>query len=263
MPNNYPLTIAGRRGTIYYTTDGVTDPRSIGGGVNPSAAVKQYTGSVPISGRRRSRPACAPPADSGRASSRRRSTTVALPGDYNGNGSVEPTDYTVWKSSFGDTVAAGSGADGNGNGVVDTADYAVWRDNMGTSLGLGGGAGSMGQRNRSTADRIDRHGIDRRGRRRGIATDVLRGGRYAAVAVGYDGSFAYSRSLGSGRSAFDNLLLAAARPASSRPADTTLDRHLTNWPPISPTMISTLPTPSYLAVLADDALGPAGSAAVG
>ena len=37
-------------GTIYYTTDGVTDPRSIGGGVNPSAAVKLYTGSVPISG---------------------------------------------------------------------------------------------------------------------------------------------------------------------------------------------------------------------
>ena len=31
VPNNYPLTITAGAGTIYYTTDGVTDPRSIGG----------------------------------------------------------------------------------------------------------------------------------------------------------------------------------------------------------------------------------------
>ena len=35
VPTNYPLTISGTGGTIYFTTDGVTDPRLIGGGVNP------------------------------------------------------------------------------------------------------------------------------------------------------------------------------------------------------------------------------------
>jgi hypothetical protein len=54
-------------------------------------------------------------------------------GDYDGNGSVGSEDYTVWKSNFGNSVTAGSGADGNGNGVVDAADYTIWRDNLGNS----------------------------------------------------------------------------------------------------------------------------------
>jgi hypothetical protein len=56
------------------------------------------------------------------------------PGDYDGNGSVGPEDYDIWKANFGTSFAA---ADGNGNGVVDAADYTVWRDN------LGGGSGGI------------------------------------------------------------------------------------------------------------------------
>jgi hypothetical protein len=60
-----------------------------------------------------------------------------IQGDYNSNGSVGPEDYDEWKSNFGMSVAAGSGADGNGNGIVDAADYTVWRDHLGQSAGAG------------------------------------------------------------------------------------------------------------------------------
>jgi hypothetical protein len=63
--------------------------------------------------------------------------TQAIPGivdgDYDGNGSVGPEDYAVWKSSYGD---AGGPADGNGDGIVDAVDYTVWRNNV--SAGSGG-----------------------------------------------------------------------------------------------------------------------------
>ncbi|HEX3601885.1 MAG TPA: hypothetical protein VHU84_17160 [Lacipirellulaceae bacterium] len=52
-------------------------------------------------------------------------------GDYDGNGTVGPEDYTVWRSHFGATGV--SAADGNGNGVVDAADYVVWRSHLGNS----------------------------------------------------------------------------------------------------------------------------------
>lgn len=55
-------------------------------------------------------------------------------GDYNGNGTVGPEDYTVWASTYGSTVTAGTGADGNGDGVVNAADYTVWRDADAASL---------------------------------------------------------------------------------------------------------------------------------
>jgi probable HAF family extracellular repeat protein len=54
----------------------------------------------------------------------------ALPGDYDGNGSVSPGDYDVWRANFGSSNLA---ADGNGNGVVDAADYVVWRRSLGVT----------------------------------------------------------------------------------------------------------------------------------
>ncbi len=45
VPGGYQLTITAGAGTIYYTTDGVTDPRLIGGAVNPSPAVHVYRAS--------------------------------------------------------------------------------------------------------------------------------------------------------------------------------------------------------------------------
>lgn len=53
------------------------------------------------------------------------------PGDYNGNGTVDPPDYGVWRSNFGSTSSLA--ADGNGNSVIDAADYVVWRDHLGES----------------------------------------------------------------------------------------------------------------------------------
>ncbi|MCA9187966.1 MAG: dockerin type I repeat-containing protein [Planctomycetales bacterium] len=52
-----------------------------------------------------------------------------LSGDYNGNGTVDAADYTVWKDSFGSTGELA--ADGNGNGEIDAADYTIWKDNFG------------------------------------------------------------------------------------------------------------------------------------
>ncbi|MEM6853696.1 MAG: family 16 glycosylhydrolase [Planctomycetota bacterium] len=60
--------------------------------------------------------------------------TLALAGDYNGNGVVDAADYTVWSDNFGSTTQLS--ADGNGDGVVDAADYTVWSDNFGTQAGL-------------------------------------------------------------------------------------------------------------------------------
>jgi hypothetical protein len=53
-------------------------------------------------------------------------------GDYNGNGSVDDGDYTLWRQGFGSTNLS---ADGNGDGAVDAADYVMWRK-------LFGGVGS-------------------------------------------------------------------------------------------------------------------------
>jgi hypothetical protein len=139
VPNNFPLTIAGAGGTIYYTTDGVTDPRAIGGAVNPSTAVQQYAGvGVPISGATTVKARLRTAGGQWSGLVEATFTTVTLRGDYNGNGIVNQDDYSVWRSTIGAFMFAGSGADGNGNGVVDPADYTVWRDNLGASLGGSG-----------------------------------------------------------------------------------------------------------------------------
>ena len=51
--------------------------------------------------------------------------------DYNGDGTVNGADYTVWKDNYGSTTNLD--ADGNANGVVDAADYTLWKDNFGRS----------------------------------------------------------------------------------------------------------------------------------
>jgi hypothetical protein len=64
-------------------------------------------------------------------------TVPSPPGDYNGNGSVGPEDYSTWRSTFGNSVSAGTGADGNSNGIIDGADYVVWRNNLTAGSGSG------------------------------------------------------------------------------------------------------------------------------
>jgi hypothetical protein len=59
--------------------------------------------------------------------------SIALPGDYDRNGSVDAADFVLWKNTLGSTVELA--ADGNENGSVDPADYNLWRENFGRSAG--------------------------------------------------------------------------------------------------------------------------------
>ncbi len=70
----------------------------------------------------------------------------SLPGDFNGDGTVDAADYVVWRkngampeqnqqwqSNYGRSSGAGGLAgDFNGDGRVDAADYLVWRRNGGS-----------------------------------------------------------------------------------------------------------------------------------
>ena len=70
--------------------------------------------------------------------------TPPLAGDFNGDGIVDASDYTVWRDSLGQT-GTGLPADADKNGVVDGADYGVWQANFGSFAGgSGAGAGSRG-----------------------------------------------------------------------------------------------------------------------
>jgi peptidyl-prolyl cis-trans isomerase A (cyclophilin A) len=62
-------------------------------------------------------------------------------GDYDFNGTVNTTDYTVWRAALDSTTNAAP--DGNGNGRVDAADYALYRKTLGQSGGPGAGTGSL------------------------------------------------------------------------------------------------------------------------
>jgi hypothetical protein len=60
-----------------------------------------------------------------------------VPGDYNGDGAVSADDYDIWRATFGQTAAIGSGADGNRNGEIDAGDYVVWRRQMQAGFPVG------------------------------------------------------------------------------------------------------------------------------
>lgn len=55
-----------------------------------------------------------------------------LAGDFDLNGVVNNSDYSVWRAEFGAEIE--SPADGNDDGAVDAADYILWRNNVGKTL---------------------------------------------------------------------------------------------------------------------------------
>lgn len=62
------------------------------------------------------------------------SLQFALPviaADFDGDGTVDDQDYTVWRRQFG--LFGRHSAEGNRDGVVDAADYTVWRDGRTTN----------------------------------------------------------------------------------------------------------------------------------
>jgi hypothetical protein len=58
---------------------------------------------------------------------------VALPGDYNRDGSVDAADFVMWEKTKGSTTDLA--ADGNGDGRVDEADHQLWKANIGRAAG--------------------------------------------------------------------------------------------------------------------------------
>jgi len=53
-------------------------------------------------------------------------------GDYDGNGTVDAADYTVWRDTLGSQLDLR--ADGNGNGFVDPGDYKFWKVRFGNTV---------------------------------------------------------------------------------------------------------------------------------
>jgi Dockerin type I domain len=53
---------------------------------------------------------------------------VETTGDYNGDGTVNAADYTIWRNTLGQAAnPLGSGADGIADGTIDEQDYAFWK----------------------------------------------------------------------------------------------------------------------------------------
>lgn len=126
VPRGFSLTMNSGSGTIYYTTDGETDPRSIGGAVDNSPEVTPYTGAITLNRdtvvRARLRSLTGEWSGLVEASFE----VPAIPGDYDANGLVDAADNQLWRSTYGST--SDLRADGNDNGRIDAADYTIWRD---------------------------------------------------------------------------------------------------------------------------------------
>jgi hypothetical protein len=61
-------------------------------------------------------------------------TVAILPGDYNDDGVVNLSDYTLWRDNLGARVALANEQPGVTPGVVTSEDYEVWRANFGSAL---------------------------------------------------------------------------------------------------------------------------------
>jgi beta-glucanase (GH16 family) len=65
---------------------------------------------------------------------------TGVQGDYNNDGVIDATDYTVWRNSEGES-GIGLPADGSGNGTVGPEDYQIWKSNYGEEVPAAGSGG--------------------------------------------------------------------------------------------------------------------------
>jgi endonuclease/exonuclease/phosphatase family metal-dependent hydrolase len=56
-----------------------------------------------------------------------------MPGDFNGDRTVDSLDYQIWQESFGSS--ANLAADANSDQLVDAADYVIWRQHLAPGAG--------------------------------------------------------------------------------------------------------------------------------
>jgi len=66
--------------------------------------------------------------------------SLGLPGDYNGDGSINAADYTVWRDAL--TAAESVLLNDPTPGTVDESDFFYWRAHFGESFGGGAAAGT-------------------------------------------------------------------------------------------------------------------------
>ncbi|MEN1678963.1 MAG: CARDB domain-containing protein [Planctomycetota bacterium] len=59
--------------------------------------------------------------------------SAPTPGDFNGDGTIDIADFTVWRDALGQT-GANLAADANYDLVVDVKDYQLWKENFGQVL---------------------------------------------------------------------------------------------------------------------------------
>jgi len=71
-----------------------------------------------------------------------------VPGDFDGNGTVDAGDYVLWRKNVGYVVTPGTNGDANRNGFVEWSDYGPWRENYGriaSSIGSAVGSDTLSQ----------------------------------------------------------------------------------------------------------------------
>lgn len=56
-----------------------------------------------------------------------------LEGDFNGDGSVDAADYTVWRDNLGSGDESSLSGNGDGMNGVDAGDYTLWANNFGAT----------------------------------------------------------------------------------------------------------------------------------
>jgi hypothetical protein len=63
--------------------------------------------------------------------------------DFTGSGTVDGSDFIVWRNSNGTSVPRTTLGDANGDGLVNQTDYTIWRSQFGTTPGAGAGSGAV------------------------------------------------------------------------------------------------------------------------